>query len=340
MQQFSCDTEEGLIGSLKVWKLAVAAFLVGWAILVFGFGYWPLVQEHLAIAGVMIGGSLVAGSTAMGGGSVAFPILVYVFGETPENARNFGLVIQALGMTSALLFILGRGTPIQKRMLIASCAGAAFGIVFGTFFVAPYVARSIVKLLCSCLWMSFAMITLARNREFCSLNGAPDLSWSQALRIGLPLGVLGGVVAAMIGVGLEMLLYTVLVLLFRCDLKVAVPTAVCATAITSIVGAALHLAIGDIPRAVFGNWLAAAPVVIFGAPAGTFLVTRIPRIRLLYFVSALCVFQFLWTLWATPLHAAEWTFVAATMLIANLAFVFLYQAGKREAAKLGTLRGG
>ena len=320
-----------MIGSLKVWKLSVASCLVGWVILVFGFGYWPLVREHLAIAGVMIGGSLVAGSTPMGGGSVAFPILVYVFGETTENARNFGLVIQALGMTSALLFILGRGTPIQKRMLIASCAGAAVGIIFGTFFVAPFVARSIVKLLFSCLWMSFAMITLARNREFCSLKGAPDVSWNQAWRIGLPLGVMGGVVAAMIGVGLEMLLYTVLVLLFRCDLKVAVPTAVCATAITSIVGAALHLLIGDIPRAVFGNWLAAAPLVIFGAPAGTFLVTRIPRIRLLYFVSALCVFQFLWTLWATPLHTAEWTFVVATMLIANLAFVFLYRAGKREA---------
>ena len=131
-----------MIGSLKVWKISVAAFLVAWAIFVFGFGYWSLVREHLAIAGVMIGGSLVAGSTPMGGGSVAFPILVYVFGETPENARNFGLAIQALGMTSALLFILGRGTPIHKRMLIASCAGAAAGMIFGTFFVAPYVARS------------------------------------------------------------------------------------------------------------------------------------------------------------------------------------------------------
>jgi uncharacterized protein len=192
------------------------------------------------------------------------------------------------------------------------------------------VARSIVKLLFSCLWMSFAMITLARNQEFCSLKGAPDLGWNRAAAIGVPIGMLGGVIASMIGVGLEMLLYTVLVLLFRCDLKVAVPTAVCATAITSIVGTALHLLIGDIPRAIFGNWLAAAPLVIFGAPAGTFLVTRIPRIRLLYFVSALCVFQFVWTLWATPLGPAEWAFVAATMVAANTAFVILYRKGKRE----------
>jgi uncharacterized membrane protein YfcA len=283
----------------------------------------------------MIGGSLVAGSTPMGGGSVAFPILVYVFGESPEDARNFGLAIQALGMTSALLFIVGRGTPIQKRILITSCAGAAVGMILGTFLIAPNVARSIVKLLFSCLWMSFAVVTVARNSEFCALKGAPDIPWSQARRIGVPIGLMGGAIASMIGVGLEMLLYTVLVLLFRCDLKVAVPTAVCATAITSIVGTALHLMIGDIPLAIFGNWLAAAPIVIFGAPAGTFLVTRIPRIKLLYFVSALCAFQFVWTLWATPLGAIEWMFVAATLGIALSAFVVLYREGRTSAERVG-----
>lgn len=332
MQKFIGDR---LTASLKVWKLSVAAFLLGWFVLVFGFGYWELVREHLAIAGVMIAGSLVAGSTPMGGGSVAFPILVYVFGESPENARNFGLVIQALGMTSALLFILGRKTPIQTRMLLASCAGAAVGIIFGTFLAAPYVARGLVKLLFSCLWMSFAMVTLARNAEFCSLTGRPSISWKQAWSIGIPIGLAGGVIASMIGVGLEMLLYTVLVLLFRSDLKVAVPTAVCATAITSIVGAALHLWIGDIPRGIFGNWLAAAPIVIFGAPAGTFLVTRIPRIRLLYFVSGLCVFQFVWTIWATPMRNAEWTFVSLTLGITIALFVVLYRRGRISAPPAG-----
>lgn len=154
----------------------MGVFLLGWAVFVFGFGYWPLVRENLAIAGVMIAGSLVAGSTPMGGGSVAFPILVYAFGETPENARNFGLAIQALGMTSALLFILGRRAPIQRRMLVCACAGAAVGIVAGTFLLAPVVPRGIVKLLFACLWMSFAMFTLARAREFCSMTGVPDIS--------------------------------------------------------------------------------------------------------------------------------------------------------------------
>jgi uncharacterized protein len=313
---------------LKFWKVSIVLFLAWWGIYVFGFGHWALVREHLGIAAIMIGGSLVAGSTPMGGGSVAFPILVYGFGESPENARNFGLAIQALGMTSALIFIFGRRTPIQKQLLLWSCVGAGVGIVAGTFLVAPFVARSLVKLLFSCLWMSFAVLTLARNAEFCALKGAPAIDDGVALRIGLPVGLLGGVIASMIGVGLEMVLYTVLVLLFRCDLKVAVPTAVCATAITSIVGTAIHIWIGDIPVAIFGNWLAAAPIVIFGAPAGTFLVTRVPRIRLLYFVSFLCVFQFAYTIWQTKLNRTEWIFIGAVLFAANIGFVALYNRGR------------
>jgi uncharacterized membrane protein YfcA len=320
-------SEETSKASLKPWWLLTGIVLVLWAIVVVGYGYWPLVRAHWSMALVMILGSLVAGSTPMGGGSVSFPILVYAFGELPENARSFGLAIQALGMTSALVFIFCRRVPVQTRLLICSCAGAAAGMVLGTFFVGPYASRALVKLLFSCLWMSFAILTLARNREFCSLTGKPVLKWSLALKAGLPLGLAGGLIASLIGVGLEMVIYTVLVLVFRCDLKIAVPTAVCATAVTSVIGILLHLGIGDVPRAVFGEWLAAAPVVIFGAPIGAYLVGVISRMKVLYFVSALCVFQFAWTLREVTLRAAELLFVVGSLAGAGILFYLLYKLG-------------
>ncbi len=321
------NPEEAAKASLKPWWLLTGSVLVLWVILVAGYGYWPLVRAHWSMALVMILGSLVAGSTPMGGGSVSFPILVYAFGELPENARSFGLAIQALGMTSALVFIFCRRVPVQTRLLICSCAGAAAGMVLGTFFVGPYASRAMVKLLFSCLWMSFAILTLARNREFCSLKGKPVLEWSLALKAGLPLGLVGGLIASLIGVGLEMVIYTVLVLVFRCDLKIAVPTAVCATAVTSVIGILLHLGIGDVPRAVFGEWLAAAPVVIFGAPIGAYLVGVISRVKVLYFVSALCVFQFAWTLKEVTLRPAELMFVAGSLAGAGIMFYVFYRLG-------------
>jgi len=317
-------------GAMSYWKAYVIAFLAVWLVIAFAFHYWTEISQHWPMSLVMIAGSLVAGSTPMGGGTVAFPILVLVFHQPPANARNFGLIIQALGMTSALLFLVGRKVPLPFRLLMGSTGGAAVGLLLGTFLIGPNLQSSLVKLLFSCLWMSFGLLTLARNTEICGLKGKPPLNVPSTEVMGLAAGLVGGLLASMIGVGVEMCVYTVMVLVFRADLKIAIPTAVSAAALASVEGAALHLWIGDIDRQAVMNWLAAGPIVIFGAPAGTWLVSVLPRIRVLYFVSALCVFQFFWTLQQTAHGRAEWIFTAAAMALAIILLSVLYKAGRRR----------
>jgi len=316
---------------MKYWFAFVGAFYAVWLTLAFGFGCWELLKPHWPMSVVMVFGSVVAGSTPMGGGTVAFPFLTLVFGMPPTLGRNFGLAIQALGMTSAMIFILARRTPIQVRMLIWSVVGAAMGLVAGTFWIAPLLPNTVIKLLFSCLWMSFAILTLAKNREFCALNTIPAIERGTAIRIGLLVGFLGGILTSLLGVGIEMLLYTTLVLLFRCDLKAAVPTAVSAMASASLMGTALHAVIGDIGREVFYNWMACAPIVVFGAPFGAFLVSVIPRVRTLYFVSALCLVQFVWTIWQVSPGPKEWTLVVCSLLAAVTGFYLLYRAGLKRS---------
>ena len=313
------------------WKAYVITFLCIWAVVVFGLGYWPGVKAHWQMAIVMIMGSLVAGSTPMGGGTVAFPILVLVFGQPAANARNFGLIIQALGMTSAMIFILGRKVPLPFRVLAGSTLGSIVGFIFGQFVVGPHVPQTLVKLLFSCLWMSFGLLTLAKNTEICGLKGKLPNDPAVGL-IGFVAGLVGGTIASMIGVGVEMMVYTAMVLIFRADLKIAVPTAVSAAALASIVGAALHLGLHDIDSNAFYNWLAAGPIVIFGAPTGTWLVSVLPRVKVLYFVSTLCVLQFVWNLQQTAHSATEWIFVVVAMAIAVIGLMTLYKAGKKNAA--------
>ena len=77
----------------------------------------------------------------------------------------------------------------------------------------------------------------------------------------------------------------------------------------------VHLRMGDVDHEALMNWLAAAPIVVFGAPIGAWLASRLPRVKVLYFVSGLCVFQFLWTLQQTAHAPAEWIFVTAAMSI-------------------------
>jgi hypothetical protein len=97
-------------------------------------------------------------------------------------------------------------------------------------------------------------------------------------------------------------------------------------------GIALHAAMGDIVPEVFYNWMACAPIVVFGAPFGAFLVSVIPRVRTLYFVSALCVVQFVWTLQQVSPSAGEWALVACSLIVAVVGFYLLYRVGKRRAA--------
>lgn len=316
---------------MKFWYFYVGLFYCVWLVLVAGFGYWEAALSHWPIGVTMVLGSVVAGSTPMGGGTVAFPVLVLLFGQSADIGRNFGMAIQALGMTSALIFILCRRTPVQPQMLVSCAVGAALGLVLGTFAIAPLLPGNVVKLLFSCLWMSFGILTLAKNREVCALDRIPSLNGFADLLVGLLVGILGGVVSSIIGIGIEMLVYTVLVLRYRCDLKAAVPTSVGIGGITSLMGIGLHALIGDIGQEIFYNWLAAAPIVVFGAPLGTYLVSVIPRFRTLYFVSFLCVLQFVWTLAQVAPNRVEWLFVAVSLIVANAGFYWLYQRGKQAA---------
>lgn len=100
-----------------------------------------------------------------------------------------------------------------------------------------------------------------------------------------------------------MMLYAALVLYYRTDLKVAIPTSVVIMAFASLVGIMVNLALSktvggvySIEPAVFWNWLAAAPVVALGAPLGAVVVARMPRAPTLLIVSTLCIAQLVWTL--------------------------------------------
>ncbi len=214
-------------------------------------------------------------------------------------------------------------------MLVYAVGGAAVGMLLGTIVIAPLIPPNFVKLVFACMWMSFAILTIAKNREFCAIKGVAPIDPAVARNTGIIVGLLGGVIASIIGLGVEMALYTVLVLLFRCDLKIAVPTAVSGMAMASVMGVGVHLWVGDIPRDVVMKFLAAGPLVIFGAPIGTYIVSVIPRIRTLYVVSVLCVLQFVWTLKSVKRTQAELLFVVVAMTLAGTAFYVMYRRGRR-----------
>lgn len=318
--------------SMRPFLIWLAAFYTGWAILVFSGNHWTALCEHWGIAVAMTFGSYVAGSTPMGGGTVGFPILVLLFGEPATLGRDFSFAVQSIGMTSASIFILCHRVRLEWVILRWALLGSLVGTPLGIVFLAPLVSGTVIKVVFAVTWASFGFLHLRRTEDICANVGETPAAHRFDRNAGFLVGLLAGAtVASVTGVGIDMILYAVMVLLMRADLKVAIPSSVIIMAFTSVVGLATKLACTGVSPGVFENWLAAAPVVALGAPLGAFIVSRIGRRPTLYLVAALCVAQFAWIL-KEEFTRLGWPGVAgavAAVGILNGGFEWLWRIGDR-----------
>lgn len=278
----------------------------------FVLGHWDVARAHWPMAAAMAVGSYAAGSTPMGGGTVGFPILVLLFDQPAQLGRDFSFAVQAIGMTSAAIFILSRRQPLAWAMLKGAMLGATIGTPLGIFLVAPWIPALWIKLVFAVVWGSFGILHLWRIGEIASHQGMTDFDERWDMRMGFAVGLLScATVVSVSGVGVDMVLYTVLVLLCRADLKIAIPTSVIIMAYSSTLGIFTKMAFTGVQPGVFENWLAAAPIVALGAPLGVFVVQFIGRKPTLLVVAALCVGQLLWTLVREQDSLGVWGIISA-----------------------------
>ncbi len=297
-----------------------------------GRGGWELACEHWRMAVAMAVGSYAAGSTPMGGGTVGFPILVLLFDQPAELGRDFSFAVQSIGMTSASIFILARRQPLAGAMLKGALIGATLGVPLGIFLVAPWVPALWIKLVFAVVWGSFGILHLWRIGEIAGHEGMTDFDEHWDTRVGLAIGFLSGAtVVSVSGVGIDMVLYTVLVLVCRADLKIAIPTSVVIMAYSSVIGILTKMGFTGVQPGVYGNWLAAAPVVALGAPLGVFVVNLIGRRPTLLVVAALCVGQLGWTLFREKGALGAWGIVIS--LLAVVACLLAFERLRRWGAK-------
>jgi len=314
----------------------LAAFYAGWLTLVVTGGHWDTVLGHWPIAAAMLAGSYVAGSTPMGGGTVGFPVLVLAMDLPATLGRDFSFAVQSVGMTSASIYILCRRQPLEWRMLRAALLGSLIGTPLGILFVAPLASDLVIKLLFATMLCSFGILHLRRIGEITRYHGITPTDLLFDNRAGFVVGLAGSMlVASITGVGIDMMIYMVLVLLCHADLRIAIPTSVILMAFTSLLGISVKLMTGTVQADTFGYWLAAAPVVALGAPLGAVAVSLIGRRPTLLFVSLLCVAQYLWTLTHSRGELTRWTVAASVLGVVLFLLVFqdLYQRGNQLARR-------
>jgi len=300
---------------LWIWFLWLAVFYSAWLFIV--SDRIQLALDHWPIAFAMTLGSYAAGSTPMGGGTVGFPVLVLLFKLPAGLGRDFSFAVQSIGMVSASIFILARRQTVAVSMLKGAMLGTLIGLPVGILFIAPHIADLWVKVLFAVVWGSFGILHLYRIEEISGHTGMTEFDerWDQ--RVGFSIGLIASaLVVSVTGVGVDMVLYTTLVLLCRADLKIAIPTSVIIMAFNSVFGVAVKCLAHTWEEGVFPNWLAAAPVVVLGAPLGVFMVEYIGRKPTLLVVATLCIGQFLWTCFAEYNSLGLMGIVVATVAIA------------------------
>lgn len=237
---------------------------------------FSIVHENWPVTLTMVFGSFIAGATSEGGGAIAFPVFTKVLHIAPLDAKIFSLAIQSVGMTAATFAIIFMRVAVEWRWIRWASLGGLLGVVFSSSVLAPMLQPGLLKMLFTSMIVSFAL-TLAivnwQQRQY--HQQMPVFRW-QERGILLLTGVIGGGMTGLIGNGIDIICFSVMVLLFRLSEKVSTPTSVILMAVNSLAGFALHLTlIGGFSETVESYWLAAVPVVVVGAPLGAYFCTKL-----------------------------------------------------------------
>jgi uncharacterized membrane protein YfcA len=293
---------------------------VGWLVLGGTFARHSIVKNW-PVAMTMVFGSLVGGGTSEGGGAVAFPVFTKLLHIPAADARVFAFAIQSVGMGAASLSILFAKIPIERRVLFWAGTGGILGLVGSTYGIMPFMPPQLVRIAFTVMVSSLGVALLVLNHiekeprhEQCLIFGGREQGLIFAA------GLLGGLMSGLVGCGENIVVFMVLVLLFRVSEKVATPTTVILMTIVTLAGFALHVfAIHDFPPRVEGYWLAAVPIVAVGAPLGAYLAARMSRHQIVNILIGLIGLEFISTVLLIPMSRA----VAFTALAALAFFGFL-----------------
>ncbi len=305
----------------SVWGLPLVA-TIAWALFVLQFDHLDRVAANWRSSATMVFGSFVAGSTPQGGGAVAFPIFTKVLGITAPVARTFSLVIQATGMVMASISIILAGRKVDWKALALGVGGGTLGLAFGLAVLgdpeSPFwdsrIDSSYVKVAFTIAIFAVAVIVRICATRESKHQQVPEWSGRSILVMSI-FAFVGGIFSSLAGSGADVFLFVFIVLVAGVTPKVAIPTSIIAMATVSVLGFAVlglwhgQLDIGLNPAGtevvsvggaafgpdsatqfdLYGIWLAAAPIVIWGAPLGAWVASKVSERTVIAFVAFMAI---------------------------------------------------
>jgi uncharacterized membrane protein YfcA len=240
-------------------------------------------------------GSFVAGSSPEGSAAVVYPIFTLLLGISPPDARNFAFAIQSIGMTAASVLIISTKIKVEWQYIKYVSISGALGLIFGMYGVAPFIQPTLAKLSFVSIWVAFGLIMIYQNytNKIRKNDQLPFLKNSDVLILIMG-GFVGGMVSSIFGTGINMLTFCLLVVYYNLNEKIATPSSIIIMTIETIIGFFWHhLIFKDITTTSYNMWLSSIPIVVFFAPLGTYVMSKVPRNYYSYFLYTLFIVQYL-----------------------------------------------
>ena len=272
----------------------LAVVLLSWIIYVRHIDLSLLYAKRWPAALTMIFGSFVAGSSPEGSASISYPIFTLGLHIAPAIARNFSFAIQSIGMTGATLLILGLRIKVEWNYIRFATLGGIFGLVFGTYVIVPLVSPVMAKLFFVSLWLSFGIALWRENRHPSRkvFDEIVNLKFSNITGL-IVFGFIGGMISSLFGTGINIFTYCIMTIYYGISEKVATPSSVIIMTIETIFGFFLHAqVVKDFQADAFEMWIACVPIVVFFAPLGALVVSKLPRLLIAKFLYLILFIQF------------------------------------------------
>ena len=302
-----------------IWALPLA-ITIAWFLLIWMSGQMGRVADNYRAALTMVFGGFVAGSTPQGGGAVAFPVFTKVLQVPTSAARSFSLFVQASGMVMASISIILSGRKVDWKALRIAIPAGVIGLVIGLFTLGDSstpvwdttVDTAYVKVSFTLIVFAVALIVRTISKKPTAFDEVP--SWNnRSIAAMFVFALAGGVFSSLTGSGSDVLLFVFVVLVAKVDVDVAIPTSIISMATVSLIGFFIlgiwHgqidvgvmddqvVSIGGEPFGpelasrydLFGLWLAGAPVVLWLAPIGSWVASRVSNRVVIGFVGAIAI---------------------------------------------------